>query len=119
MISQFNSLRNYARIICGIGFFLFSISSCNCDKDDEDPQPAFNDGCYPAPVAEIIVKKCANAGCHNTQSKDAASGLDLSTWEKMFEGNNNGAAVIPYRSDQSTVCYFTNTDASLGVVQQP
>jgi len=96
---------------------IFSYSSCKDDKDD--PQPPFNDGCYPPGVAQIMVNKCATSGCHNTISKDAASGLDLSTWEKMFEGNRNGATVIPYRSDQSTLCYFTNTDTLLGIVQLP
>jgi YVTN family beta-propeller protein len=91
-----------------------------CDDDDKTPDPPiFNDGCYPDDVAAIIVNKCATSGCHNTQSKDAASGLDLSTWEKMFLGNNSGATVIPYRSDQSTLCYFINTNPALGIVQQP
>jgi len=97
-------------------FVVVGINSCN---EEDDPEPAFNDGCYPPAVAEIMVKKCANSGCHNAQSKVAAGGLDLSTWEAMFLGNRNGAVTIPYRSDQSTVCYFTNTDSTLGIVQKP
>ena len=77
------------------------ITSCKYDK--EEPVVAFNNGCYPPEVAEILVKKCATTGCHNTISKDAASGLDLSSWEAMFAGNGNGATTIPFRSDQSTL----------------
>jgi YVTN family beta-propeller protein len=103
-------------VIFGL-LLITSFSSCKKDKKD-DPEP-FNDGCYPPAVAEIIVKKCATAGCHNTLSKDGASGLDLSSWESMFAGNRNGATTIPFRSDQSTLFYFVNTDTTLGVVQQP
>ncbi|MBL0342372.1 MAG: hypothetical protein IPP71_16580 [Bacteroidetes bacterium] len=106
-------------IIGVIGLALVVNIYSGCKNDPEDPQPAFNDGCYPPAVAEIIVKKCATSGCHNTISKDAASGLDLSTWENMFLGNGNGATVVPYRSDQSTLCYFTNSDSALGIVQLP
>lgn len=91
----------------------------SCKDDNDNAPPAFNNGCYPPAVAEIIVKKCATSGCHNTQSKDAASGLDLSTWETMFAGNRNGAVTVPFRSDQSTLFYFINTDSSLGIVQKP
>jgi len=108
MISRFNIY------LIALLFILF-ILSCKKDK----PDPVFNDGKYPPHIAEIIVKKCATSGCHNTASKDAASGLDLSTWDKMFEGNSNGAVVVPYRSDQSTLFYFVNTDSTLGIVQQP
>lgn len=97
------------------GVFISGFNSCK----EDDPKPVFNDGCYPPAVAEIIVKKCATSGCHNTQSKDAASGLDLSSWETMFLGNRNGAVSIPYRSDQSTLFYFINTDSTLGIVQKP
>jgi YVTN family beta-propeller protein len=100
----------------GVAVLLLFVGAC---KDDDPKQEPFNDGCYPPKVAEIIVKKCATAGCHNTQSKDAASGLDLSTWETMFLGNRNGAVTVPYRSDQSTLFYFINTDTTLGIVQQP
>ena len=89
-------------------------------KYDVEPEPVpFDDGCYPPQVAEILVKKCATAGCHNTISKDAASGLDLSSWEALFDGNRNGAVCIPYRSDQSTLFFYINTDTTLGPVSQP
>ncbi|HYD23034.1 MAG TPA: c-type cytochrome domain-containing protein [Flavipsychrobacter sp.] len=74
---------------------------------------------YPLDIAEIIVDKCATSGCHNEASYVAAGGLDLSSWDKMFEGSRSGAAVIPYSPDFSTLCYFTNTDTSIGVALLP
>lgn len=74
---------------------------------------------YPSQVEAIIVGKCSTPGCHNTISKDGAAGLDLSSWDVMFNGTNNGAVVIPFRSDFSTLCYFTNVDSSLGLVVLP
>lgn len=84
------------------------ISACEHEK-------IFDDGGYPAAIAPIIENKCATAGCHNTQSKDGAAGLDLSTWSRMMEGDRNGAVVIPYYHKQSTVFLFTNTYDDLGV----
>lgn len=89
----------------------------SCKHDEEEPEPG--DGNFPEPIAEIMITRCATPGCHNTTSKDAASGLDLSSWDKMFEGNSNGAVTIPYRSGQSTLFYFVNTDTSLGITQLP
>jgi DNA-binding beta-propeller fold protein YncE len=89
----------------------------SCKHDEEEVEPG--DGNFPEPIAEIMITRCATPGCHNTTSKDAASGLDLSSWDKMFEGNNNGAVTIPYRSGQSTLFYFVNSDSSLGITQLP
>jgi YVTN family beta-propeller protein len=74
---------------------------------------------YPPQVESIIIGKCSTPGCHTAISKDAAAGLDLSSWDVMFDGTNNGAVVIPYRSDFSTLCYFTNIDSTLGLVVLP
>ena len=57
---------------------------------------------YPKPVGKIILNKCATSGCHNDISKEAASGLSLSSWQKMFEGTRNGATIIPFSHSQST-----------------
>ena len=100
-------------------FIILVIGFTSCKDDKVEPTPPFNDGCYPPAVAEIIVKKCANSGCHNTASKDAASGLELNIWENMFLRNSNSATIVPYRSDQSTLFYFVNTDTLLGIVQIP
>lgn len=74
---------------------------------------------YPDDVDAIITGKCATAGCHNDVSSVGAAGLDLSTWEACYKGTNNGAIVIPRRSDFSTMLYFTNTDSTKGLVVQP
>ena len=92
------------------------LSACSYDKFDTTVPVSSG---YPAEIDRIMTTKCATAGCHNTQSKGAAAGLDLSSWDKMFEGTNNGAVTIPFRSDFSTLCYFTNIDSSLGLVVQP
>ena len=69
---------------------------------------------YPPAIANIMIPKCATAGCHNTQSKAGASGIDLTTWDNLFKGGNNNSCVIPYRSDQSYLMYFINTYSDLG-----
>lgn len=100
-------------------FFLWPLLLAGaCTYDQYDSTIPVSSG-YPADVEKIIVGKCATAGCHNTASKDAAAGLDLSSWNVMFEGTNNGAVTIPYRSDFSTMCYYTNVDSSLGLIVLP
>ena len=76
-------------------------------------------GNYPSDIAKIIVPSCATTGCHDAKSYEAASGLDLSSWEAAFKGTRNGAAIIPYRSDFSTLCYFINTYNALGLQNTP
>lgn len=91
--------------------------SCTWNKE---PEPLVKDDTnYPVDVKSIVIAKCAVTGCHNTQSKDAAGGLNLSTWDKLLEGSRGGAVVIPYRPDFSTFCYYTNTDTTKGLVLQP
>lgn len=97
--------------------FLVSLfSSCAYDHVKEI---STNDTGYPSDVDKIMRTSCAVSGCHNEVSKDAAAGLDLSTWEAMFRGTNNGAVTIPYRADFSTLCFFTNTDSTLGLISLP
>ena len=98
-------------------FIALLFSSCRNDKV-EDMIPPETSG-YPAEVDNIIITRCATEGCHNEQSKDAAAGLDLSTWKAAFNGTNNGSVVIPGRPDFSTLLYFTNVDSSLGLVSLP
>ena len=79
--------------------------------------PDYSD--YPNDIGKIIVTKCAVSGCHNETSKDAAGGLSLVGWEKMFEGGTGGACVIPFRHDFSTACFYINTFPDLGVTLTP
>ncbi len=74
---------------------------------------------YPNKPGRIILSSCAVSGCHNELSKEAAAGLSLSTWDHLFEGGRSGPCVIPYRPDFSTLCYYVNTDKTLGVTLQP
>lgn len=76
-------------------------------------------GNYPEAIGKIMLNKCAISGCHNDISKDAASGLSLISWNKLFEGTRNGAAVIPYNHKQSTMFLFCNTFKALGVSAAP
>ncbi|MEY4110961.1 MAG: hypothetical protein RLZZ46_1316 [Bacteroidota bacterium] len=76
-------------------------------------------GEYPENVAKIIQAKCATPGCHTNVSKNAAAGLSLETWEDLFKGTVNGAAVIPFSPGQSTLFLFTNTFPELGASNKP
>jgi len=97
-------------------FFLALAAVAGCRKDREEELVS---ACYPAEINEIIVTRCATAGCHNTTSKDAAGGLDLSTWDAMFNGTRNGAVTIPFSPEHSPLFFFINTDPMMGVAQQP
>lgn len=90
--------------------------TCGCKYDVYEEPLVTN---YPDNVSKIMTDNCATSGCHNATSKDGAAGLDLSTWDAMFNGTNNGAVTIPYRDDFSTLLYFTNVDSTLGLVVQP
>lgn len=94
--------------------FLFSICFITCRKD----KAKVGNG-YPQEISNILVNKCATAGCHTRTSKDAAAGLSTETWDDLFEGDRNGAVCIPYRHDYSTIFLFTNTDPSKGPVNMP
>jgi DNA-binding beta-propeller fold protein YncE len=74
---------------------------------------------YPKSVGEIIVNRCATAGCHNSISKDACVGLDLSSWGKLFEGGRNNSSVIPYRPDQSFLLFSVNTFSDIAPELKP
>jgi len=98
---------------CFLLFISCVFISCRKDKGET------NFGNYPSKVGKIMVLKCATEGCHNSQSYLAASGLDLSTWESLFQGSNSGSPVIPFRKDFSSLCYFINTYSDLGLTNTP
>ena len=63
-----------------LGATLFGlISGCTYDHL-EVPD---NSG-YPEDVSEIMLTKCATAGCHNNISYGNAGGIDLSSWDALF-----------------------------------
>jgi DNA-binding beta-propeller fold protein YncE len=93
-------------------FFPFSLLLllASCTKDKGTPDYAG----YPDEVGKIIMTKCATAGCHNDISKNAAAGLSLEGWDKLFEGGRNSAAVVPFSHEYSTLFLYTNTYSDLG-----
>ncbi|MCS6916974.1 MAG: YncE family protein [Chitinophagales bacterium] len=97
-----------------IGFLLTAIA-LGCTHD-QTPLP---ENGYPDEVGRILTTQCSTPGCHTRQSKAAAGGLAMESWDDLFAGGNGGAVVIPYRPDQSWLLFYTNTDTSLGVVLQP
>jgi DNA-binding beta-propeller fold protein YncE len=82
-------------------------------------KPSDYSGQYPDNVREILVNKCATAGCHNAISNQGAGGLRLDTWNALFSGAANGSVIIPYSVGNSSLLYFINTDANQGPVLEP
>lgn len=88
---------------------------CTCRKDTGKVSV----GDFPPEISRIIANRCATAGCHNSISFEAASGLNLSSWDALFQGGKSGAAVIPFQSKFSTLFTFCNTFADLGNTNVP
>jgi DNA-binding beta-propeller fold protein YncE len=80
--------------------------------------PIANGG-FPDDVANIIITRCAITGCHNQASYGACDSLLLDTWDHLFNGDNSGAAIVPYWPRYSPLLYFVNTNPSLGPSFQP
>lgn len=94
-------------------FIIFIFFACKKDIGQ------VNIGNYPNDIGKLITTKCATAGCHNDKSYKAAASLNLSSWNKLFEGGAGGSAVIPYNSKFSYLCSFINTYPDLGLMAQP
>jgi DNA-binding beta-propeller fold protein YncE len=92
---------------------MIMMSDCKKDKGPVDYKG------FPEEVGKILINKCAVSGCHNTASKDACVGLDLSSWDKLFEGGRNNSSVIPYRPDQSFLLFSVNTFDEIGPKLEP
>ncbi len=97
--------KRFTIALASIGMLFFG--NCKYDK----PLSVADSG-YPSAIENIIINKCATAGCHTT--KDKSGGFDLSTWNHLFEGTDDGAKIIPYRADQSELLGHINTYADLG-----
>lgn len=104
-----------------IFLIVFFTASCKRERPEvkTETDQKISAACYPDEPGKIFVTKCAISGCHNTASKDAAGGLDMSTWENLFKGARGGSAVIPYSSEHSFLVNFINTFSDLGLMQQP
>lgn len=97
----------YYTLVTGIAFALLT-GSCKHEapviKPDIDPASTQ----YPLEIANIIVTKCATAGCHNATSYTGAGGLRLDDWGYMFDGGGNGAVAVAYSPENSSLLYFLN-----------
>lgn len=91
-----------------------ALTSC---KKDKDIASIYNG--FPVEVGEIMIRDCANKGCHDPASFKAEGRFSAASWQDLFQGGTAGSVLIPYRADQSYMLYFTNTDKSLGLVQEP
>lgn len=95
----------------------FAIFSVSCEKDRPGTYLAAHQ--YPAEIRDIILPNCATPGCHTKASKEAAGGLDLSTWDALFEGGSSGAVIVPYSDRFSYFLNFINADSLLGPIDKP
>jgi len=101
------------QIIASASVLLIILMSCK-----KDPSlPVANN--YPEDIGKIISNKCATSGCHNEASYRAAGNLNLTDFNTLFQGSSNGSSVIPFRSDFSSLCYFINSYAEFGPINNP
>lgn len=112
----FSSSISYFCFMKNVAWILFLSLCISCTKDKFS---SLDTSCYPEAVGEILTKKCATSGCHNSQSAGNANGLDYSSWDNMFKGGKNGSSVIPYSADLSYMLYFCNVDTTLGIALEP
>lgn len=107
-----------SKVIYVIVAFVLCASVYSGCKQDE---PAFDlEGSgYPDEIGQIILSNCAISGCHNSASAHAAAGLELTSWETMFKGDRNGAVIIPYSHEHSTLFMYCNTYEDLGMTLEP
>lgn len=91
-----------------------------CKHKTPDPQPvAVSAHRFPDDVGNIFITRCATAGCHNAQSYTNAADLLLDSWENLLLSGENGAVVVPYSPEYSSLLYFINTHKDLGPVAEP
>jgi DNA-binding beta-propeller fold protein YncE len=100
-------------LLIAIAALLATVVSCKHELPK--PAPPMPDGNFPAPVAKILLTKCATAGCHNEASYQiSGGGLRMDSWEQLFAGGNTGAAIVPFQAENSPLLYFTNTHEEFG-----
>jgi hypothetical protein len=99
--------------------FLFLIFSATCFYTCRNDKAKPDYKAYPEDIGKIVFSNCATTGCHTDQSKNAAGGLSLESWDKLFEGGSGSACIIPFRPDYSTFYYYINTYPDLGVTLKP
>lgn len=105
--------------IVSIALLVVCLLFAACKHKPQQVQPADEFGNFPEAVGNIIVTKCATAGCHNEKSYTNAGGLRLDSWAHLFEGANTGAVVVPYDINYSSLLYFICPDSNLGITAAP
>lgn len=83
------------------------------------PKSLEENSMFPPEVQIIFTNKCATSGCHNDKSYQNAANLNMTSWEKLFEGSVNGSVAIPYAPLQSSLLQFINTYDDLGLITSP
>ncbi|MBL4755137.1 MAG: hypothetical protein JKY52_16270, partial [Flavobacteriales bacterium] len=91
--------------------FLALIVTTGCEVDDPLANPSSG---YPSQIGAIIETQCAVTGCHDAVSNGAAAGLNMESWETLFQGSTNNSVVVPFRTDQSFLMFFINTFTEFG-----
>jgi len=107
-------MKNVVIIFLFLSAFFF-MHSCKYDKIDLNNISGENGAVYPEDVQKIFIGKCAVSGCHTTNDKDVAGGLNLSSWDALFQGARNGSPVVPYSAKFSFLTYFINSYPELGI----
>jgi YVTN family beta-propeller protein len=99
-------------------FFLILIALAGCKHEPFTPQTSDPiKGGYPAAIGKIVNDRCVN--CHNAASASLSGGLNMESWDLLFNGAASGAAVIPYHIDNSVLLHYINTYSDLGPTAQP
>lgn len=91
--------------------FIFSFLSLLCFACKH--QPVVEKSNFPANIEKIIQSNCTNSGCHNG---NIAGELNLTTWQKAFQGSENaGADIVPYSPNWSYLFQHVNHFTDLGL----
>jgi DNA-binding beta-propeller fold protein YncE len=97
---------------------LLVLLTWGCKHDVNEVEPHYWGG-YPEEIGNLLLTKCATAGCHNEKSHVAAAGINMESWERLMQGGKNNAALIPFSPTQSTLFLFTNTFTDIGPIALP
>ena len=107
------SKSNFSLLLFFSIFAIVTFAGCKYEKGN----PNYNG--FPNEIGQLFFAKCSTPGCHSDASKDAAAGLSMASWDKLFEGGRSSAVVIPFRNGYSTLFSFCNTFSDLGVRNIP
>ena len=72
---------------------------------------------FPVEIAEIVNASCATTGCH--VGSNSPENLRLEDWNRLFEGSDFGAVLVPNEPDWSHFFKHLNTFEDLGVQARP